>query len=238
MIERFSVTSVGKKIVAIATFPEKGEKLYPCVVLSHGLVSSKDSAKYIMLADLFSSVGIASCRLDFHGCGESEGDIGETTLSARIDSVQKVVAWVRSHPAIDGERIGLLGSSFGAATSLAVAARDKKIACVSLWATPYRLGDKEEEPIDGIQFKNELFDDFARYDLPAEARTVSRGLMIHGSKDEVVPWTEGKTIYDNLQDPKRFVLIEGGDHTFSDPVHREEAFSNAIEWFTRFLISQ
>jgi uncharacterized protein len=237
MIERFSVTSKGLNIVAIVTLPEEGQWPVPCVMLSHGLVSSKESSKYIMLANVLANHGIASCRLDFHGCGESEGDIRETTLTTRIDNLQKVVAWARSRAEINPERIGLLGSSFGSATSLAVAARDSRIACASFWATPYVLDNKEDASVDGIEFQTALFEDFAQYDLLKEARTVSRGLVIHGDRDEVVPWTEGKAIYENLREPKQFVLIEGGDHTFSAPAHREEAFSPAVEWFARFLLS-
>jgi uncharacterized protein len=235
MAERFSVTSMGMKVVGVATLPEGVSEPVPCVILSHGLVSSKESTKYLLLSDLLLASGIASCRFDFHGCGESDGNLEETTLSIRLDNLKKVIEWARDQKKIDSRRIGLLGSSFGSATSLAAASRDKTIRCVSLWATPHVLDSKQDASIDGIDFKNDIFNDFNTYNLLQDAQTVSRGLVIHGSNDEVVPWSEGETIFKHLGEPKHFELIEGADHTFSEAEHREKAFSLALEWCKKYL---
>jgi uncharacterized protein len=235
MEEQFSVTSMGMKVAGIVTLPERTSGPVPCVILSHGLVSSKESTKYLLLSELFLASGIASCRFDFHGCGESDGNIGETTLSIRLDNLNKIIEWARSQKQVDSHRIGLLGSSFGSATSLVAASRDVAIRCVSLWATPYILDSKQDASIDGIDFKNDIFDDFNTYNLLQDAQKVSRGLVIHGSNDEVVPWSEGETIFKHLGEPKHFELIEGADHTFSETEHREKAFSLALEWFKKYL---
>lgn len=236
MIEPFGVESGGLKVSALATIPAGEHAPYPCVVLSHGLVSSKESAKHIALSEALEAVGIASCRLDYHGCGESEGPIEETTLSIRIDNLRQTIAWLRGHQSIDGGRIGLLGSSFGGSVSLVVASRDRQIQCASFWATPYLLESKEDSSISGIEFKEGLFEDFARYDLLAEAKGVSRGLVIHGDVDEVVPFSEGAAIYGNLKEPKGFELIKGGDHVFSEAAHRDRAIALATKWFRQFLL--
>jgi len=236
MIEPFEVDSGGLKISGLATIPAGGQGPYPCVVLSHGLVSSKDSSKHTALSEALENKGIASCRFDYHGCGESEGDIEETTLSRRIDNLRQTTDWMKRHPSIDRKKIGLLGSSFGGATSLILSARDKQIRCLSLWATPCLLENKEDSSISGINFKEAIFDDFSTYDLLAEARKVSRCLVIHGEMDEVVPLAEGRRIYENLMEPKRFELIEGGDHVFTKPAHRERAITLATEWFRSFFL--
>lgn len=236
MIEPFEVTSLGLKVKGLAVVPRLEGRRYPCVVLSHGLVSSKESTKHIALSEALEAAGIASCRFDYHGCGESEGRIEETNLTRRIDNLVQIVEWLRQHKSIDADKVGLLGSSFGGSTSLAVAARDTRIQCISLWATPYLLENKEDNSISEILFENEIFEDFARYDLLAEARKISRGLVVHGELDEVVPFAEGKAIYENLQEPKKFELIKGGDHVFSELAHRDNAISLAVEWFRSFLL--
>jgi uncharacterized protein len=236
MIEPFEVDSGGLKISGLATIPAGGQGPHPCVVLSHGLVSSKDSSKHTAISEALENIGIASCRFDYHGCGESEGRIEETTLSRRIDNLRQATEWMRRHPSINGRKIGLLGSSFGGATSLILAARDERIQCVSLWATPYLLENKGDSSISGINFKEAIFKDFSTYDLLAEARKVSRCLVIHGEMDEVVPLAEGRKIYENLLEPKRFELIEGGDHVFTEPAHRERAIALATDWFKSFLL--
>jgi uncharacterized protein len=236
MIEPFEVVSLSNRIRALLTLPHTGGGPYPCVVLSHGLVSSKESTKHIALSEALAATGIASARFDYHGCGESEGLIEETTLSTRIDNLREVIEWLRHHELIGVDHIGLLGSSFGGATSLAVAASDSRIRAVSLWSTPYLLENKDDDPISDIRFRQEIFEDFARYDLLAEAKKVSGGLVVHGEMDEVVPFAEGRAIFDNLQEPKRFELIEGGDHVFSELAHRDRAIRLAIDWFGSFLL--
>jgi len=235
MIEPFEVKSLGSRISALVTVPDGGGA-HPCVVLSHGLVSSKESTKHVALSEALGAIGVASCRFDYHGCGESEGRIEETTLTIRIDNLLNVIEWLRGDRRIKADRIGLLGSSFGGATSLYVAAHDSGIGCVSLWSTPYLLEDHEGNSISDIIFERDIFEDFARYDLLSDASKISRGLVVHGELDEVVPFAEGKAIYENLREPKRFELIDGADHVFSDLVHRDRAIGLAMEWFSSFLL--
>lgn len=235
MVEPFEVRAGGFKIRGVMTAPRKGDK-HPCAILCHGLISSKESAKYLSLSQILADNGIASCRFDFQGCGESEGSIEETTLTKRVGDLDAVCDWTIAHPSIDASRIGLLGSSFGGSTSLVKAARDRRIRCLCLWATPFKLENKEDPSAEGIVFKEDIYTDFATYDLLAEARKVSQGLVVHGKMDEVVPFSEGEAIFSNLKEPKRLELIEGGDHTFSAASHRERAFGLSLEWFRRFLV--
>ena len=236
MIKPFEVLSGPYRIKAVLTTPEGGGK-YPCVILSHGLISSKESSKYLALSAALLASRMASCRLDFRGCGESEGRLEETTLTARLEDLGAVIEWVLGHPSLDNTKIGLLGSSFGGSTSLVKAARDPRIVAVSLWATPYLLEKKDESPPGELRFEDALYEDFARYDLLAEAGAVSRALVIHGEKDEVVPAREGEAIYRRLKEPKMWELIPGGDHILSNPGHRERAIRLSTEWFRRFFCS-
>lgn len=215
--------------------PRGRRKKYPCVILSHGLVSSKESSKYALVSDIFAGAGIATCRFDYHGCGESGGDITETTLSIRLENLEVITEYILNHPSVDHHNIGILGSSFGGTTCVLKAAKDARIKCVSPWATPYRLDKDEDGTISGIPFKETIFTDFAQHDVLAEARKVSNALVIHGGMDEVVPCEEGKTIYKNLKKPKKCFIIKGGDHTFANPIHRDEAIKLALHWFQGYF---
>ena len=37
-------------------------------------------------------------------------------------------------------------------------------------------------------------------------------LVVHGSNDSLIPSQLGRQLYDAAQEPKRFVLVEGGSH--------------------------
>jgi hypothetical protein len=138
MTEQCEIRSGPYRIRGILTVPGRGER-FPCVILSHGLISSKESSKYVALSQALQAAGVASCRFDYQGCGESEGNIEETTLTARVANLDAVAEWVLGHPSVDAGNLGLLGSSFGGSTSLVKASRDRRVRCLCLWATPYLL---------------------------------------------------------------------------------------------------
>ena len=214
------------------------EGVFPCVVLSHGLISSKESSKYVAISERFAEAGIASCRFDYHGCGDSGGNIEETTLTIRLDNLNTIVDYVLRHHRVNPDKIGIIGSSFGGTAGLIKAARDKRIKCVSLWATPYILAKEGNGSIDNIFFKDDIYTDFSTYGILTESNDVSCALVIHGEKDETVPCIEGKKIYENLQQPKHLEIIEGGDHVFSDPSHRERVIQLALNWFDKYLLKR
>lgn len=234
-MKRFQIASGDHAVIGILTVPE-GVGPFPCVILSHGLVSSKESAKYVYLSERLYAGGIAACRFDYHGCGESGGTIADTTLSIRVRDLESVFDHVLHHSSIDSGRIGILGSSFGGSTALLLAAKHQTLASVALWATPYTLEKKNDDSISGITFRRSIFDDFSRYDLLSEARKVSHAIVIHGELDEVVPCSEGKTIYANLRRPKKFVAIKGADHAFTSPTDREKAADLSLAWLRRYLL--
>ncbi|MCX8021579.1 MAG: alpha/beta hydrolase [Syntrophorhabdaceae bacterium] len=236
MMQNFILNTDYNRISGIISFPKGENKRYPLVILSHGLISSKESSKYIALADRLNEEGIGACRFDYHGCGESGGFIEETTLSIRVKNLEAVLEFVSGHPSVDPERIGVLGSSFGGSTCIIKAARDKRIKCVSIWATPYKLEERDNGTISDIKFKDTIFTDFQSYDILEEAEKVSHALVVHGDLDEVVPCTEGKEIYNRMRRPKKLEIIKGADHTFTNPLHRDKAITMAVNWFRRYLI--
>lgn len=64
------------------------EEASTCIVTCHGLYSSKDSEKYINIAHRFVQEELAVFRFDFTGCGESEGNVEDTTLTRRIEDLK------------------------------------------------------------------------------------------------------------------------------------------------------
>ena len=139
------------------------------------------------------------------------------------------------HKLIDPEKIGILGSSFGGSTCIVKASKDKRVKCISLWATPFLLEKKDGGRISEIDFNETIYDDFLKYDLLSEAKKITCALVIHGEDDEVVPLYEGKAIYKNIKKPKKLYIIKGGDHIFSVVSHREKVIELATNWFRHHL---
>ena len=110
-VDKVTFVSEGQRISGILHLPEKENP--PCVIASHGLLSSKDSEKYIALGNRLSQEGIAMLRFDFRGIGESEGRIEDDTVSRRIVDLGSAIDFVRSRRDL-GNRVGLLDRAWEA----------------------------------------------------------------------------------------------------------------------------
>jgi dipeptidyl aminopeptidase/acylaminoacyl peptidase len=233
-VERVSFKSEGCKISGILHLAEI--KNPPYVITSHGLLSSKDSEKYIALGEEISKEGMGMLRFDFRGIGESEGGEEDNTISKKITDLSAAIDFVRSHPG-SKNRIGLLGSSLGGFLSLMKASMDKEIRAVVVWATPLHMDDlgskKQEEdyPLPPEAF----FEDLPRHRLLPLLPNVSNGLVIHGEKDELVPMEQALGIFNNLGIPKEIHIIGGADHRLTDPAHRRRAIELSVDWFKKYL---
>jgi fermentation-respiration switch protein FrsA (DUF1100 family) len=78
---------------------------------------------------------------------------------------------------------------------------------------------------------------FGTYRFPTAElanRTKRPILVMHGTKDGVIPFRAGRELYDRLAGPKRFVAIEGGDH--NDAVPRDaDLYWSAVDGFIASL---
>jgi alpha-beta hydrolase superfamily lysophospholipase len=232
-VEKVSFESGEHRISGILHLPDA--KHPPCVIASHGLLSSKNSEKYIALGERISKEDIAMLRFDFRGIGESEGRIEDDTVSRRIADLDSAISFVKSYPGM-GNRIGLLGSSLGGYISLIGASRDQEIKAVVIWATPFHLDDlgskgTDQNPPPGEAF----FKDLPRHRLLPLLPKVSNCFVIHGEKDELVPVDQAWEIFHILGAPKEIHVMEGADHRLTNPLHRQRAIDLSVDWFKRHL---
>jgi len=232
--EKISFKSEGQKVAGVLHLPDRTSP--PFVIASHGLLSSKDSEKYIALGEKLSNEGIAMLRFDFRGIGESEGKLEDDTISRRIKDLEAAVDFMLAHAGL-GKRAGLVGSSLGGYVSLFKAAKDKEIRALVTWATPFHLDDlgkreqTGEHPLPGAVF----FNDLPRHRLGVVLPKISNGMVIHGEKDELVPADQAWEIFQGLNGPKEIHVIESADHRLTEPIHRQRAMDLTVEWFKRFL---
>lgn len=101
----------------------------PTVILCHGFCGIRE----ILLPDFaaaFTRAGFATVTFDYRGFGDSEGERGRLVPTMQIADIVSVIQWVREQPQLDGERIGLWGTSFGGCHVFAAAAQDAEIKCI------------------------------------------------------------------------------------------------------------
>jgi pimeloyl-ACP methyl ester carboxylesterase len=74
--------------------------------------------------------GYVALRFDFRSCGESDGERAHILCLDQVADCRNVVTYMQGRPEVDPDRIGLIGSSFGAAVAVYTAGIDQRVAAV------------------------------------------------------------------------------------------------------------
>ena len=69
-------------------------------------------------------------RFDMPGCGESEGERGNLICLEQVAAASDALTSLLQHKQIEPDRIGMVGSSFGAAVAVYCGGVDKRVAAV------------------------------------------------------------------------------------------------------------
>lgn len=190
----------------------------PVVLLFHGFtgvrdelpVATTDEGVFSRTARLLAEQGIASLRIDFRGSGESPGAFADTTFEGQVADGLAAIDWLEANPAVDGQRLAVIGWSQGGLVATAVAGRSDKPDALVLWAAVAN----PEETFGGIvgaetlakgleagdaalpvtlpwgavvELKRGFFEGVTTFDPPAELASYAGPLFIaHGTKDTTV----------------------------------------------------
>jgi alpha-beta hydrolase superfamily lysophospholipase len=232
--EPLPARSDGEPLDAILHLPGPGR--WPCVITAHGLVSTKASDKYLLLAARLTKAGFACLRFDFRGCGQSGGELKDTTVAGRIKDLRAILTRLQGHQALDG-RFFFVGSSLGGYVTVFVARGMPQVKATALWATPAHLRDlagrKEALMAHGIGAS--FFHELAGGTFAEAPAGLSHCLIIHGHRDELVPSSHARALYERASEPKALEILPGADHRLTNPGDREQAIRLTTAWFTRYL---
>lgn len=127
-----SFPSDGLTLSGVLHVPEghkPGEKL-PTFIVLHGFVGTKDKSHVELVARMLDEMGYCVFRIDFRGCGESEGARGEVRCFDQVADTKNALSFVAERGEVDEARIGVIGHSFGAAVAIFAGGIDERIACV------------------------------------------------------------------------------------------------------------
>jgi alpha-beta hydrolase superfamily lysophospholipase len=196
-----------------------------------GMLSSMESRKSAALAEAFSVAGLAAVRFDFSGCGESSAPEGGELVGSRLQDLMAVIDHIAAEPWLQGG-IGLMVSSLGGYLSLLAAAERPEIRATVCWATPFDLG-RIRAALGQSEDLRLKFPPGFRVGKPLDLSEIAsprRVLVIHGQRDETVPWADAASIYQRLGEPGRLMLFENADHRFLDESCRELAIRATVDW--------
>jgi pimeloyl-ACP methyl ester carboxylesterase len=80
--------------------------------------------------NVLNDFGYVTLRFDMRGCGDSEGERGRVICLEQVEDTRNALTYLAQHPAVDGKRIGVIGSSFGGAVAVYAGGIDDRVAAV------------------------------------------------------------------------------------------------------------
>ena len=213
---------------------QPGGPLLPGLIVAHGAGSRR--LRHRSFCQYACQAGMAVLAIDFRGHGEStglvDGPLEEDILAA--------VSLLRTHPLIDGTRLGYRGSSMGGYYGLR-AARDADFAAVAVlcpaneqvmlralerkheWSTAQDAGLEarlDEEALTAF---------FRSHDLLATASQVTTPvLIVHARGDEKVEVQHSLDLAAHLADEAHLWLLPEGSHTSAQS--SPQMHSRVIGW--------
>jgi len=142
-------TSAGFALAGTLTLPKERRGRIPAVVTITGSgQQDRDESIAIVtgyrlfrqVADTLGRRGIAVLRMDDRGAGASGGNPATATSADFADDIRAAVAYLRSRPEIDPDRIALVGHSEGGIIAPMIAATDPRLRAIALLAGTSRTG--------------------------------------------------------------------------------------------------
>src|SRR5262249_3614398 len=163
----------------------------------------------VWVAQELAKRGFDTMIFDYRGYGRSEGRLrDEWGLYADAEAVYGHLVRERG---VKAEKLALYGQSLGTTAAIDLASR---LPCGALIvesglssASDMGAGSfpalPREPPCLG-KHRLESARKMASVKCPA--------LVAHGTSDPVIPVDQGRKLYESARDPKRLVIVEGGDH--------------------------
>lgn len=242
------------QLAATFTHPETSTG-HAAVLVHGGGVTREEGGFFTRLADGLAEAGVASLRFDLRGHGQSEGRLEELTLAAVLNDIRVAVARVRE--LIGVERVSLLGASFGGGICAYYAAKrpdeverlvllnpqlDYKRRTVDntpFWENDHLTPEAAQQLAEQgylafsptLRHGRAIFHEVFWFDLDeAIPQITAPTLLVHGTKDTLVPIESTLRALPHFRAEHRLVKVEGAQHGFA--VHDDPQYLNpqSQEW--------
>ena len=225
-----------------------GDDSSPHLIFVHGIGSVRSGDKAVGLAARIVGLGYNVLMFDLRGHGSSGGDKVSGGFYERADVLGAFDYLLRR--GVDTGRVGLMGFSMGAATSIMAAAQEPGIIAVaadSTYANASELIAREaarKTPIPG--WLTPVFMPAAKLmangiygidigSLVPEESVADLGypvLLIHGTEDKRIPLEQGQRVADAAKEGSSIWLVPEVDHVDAFLTHPDEYTERVNEYFS------
>jgi len=155
---------------------------------------------------LHAKVNINVFIFDYRGYGRSGGKVSE---EGTYRDASAALEYLRSRGDVEPKGIIFFGRSLGAAVAADLAAREECLALI-LETTFVSIREMARAAFPFLPIGPLLR---TRYDVVEKIAKVRAPLLVlHGDRDEVVPYEQGRRVFEAAREPKEFYTIRGAHH--------------------------
>ncbi len=200
------------------------------IVFSHGNAGS--IGHHLGFVMWLVEAGYDVFMYDYRGFGKSGGALDRQGM---VEDVKAAFAYVSKRPGVDTGKIVSYGHSLGGAKSVAAIAESglpglKAIVIDGTFASYQQMG----RLIGGQLGADLISDELSPKDFIGLIKDIPM-LVVHGERDEVVPFSQAKELFKLANEPKTFFGVKGGSH--GDSLAREGGTyrKRMLEWLDRVM---
>jgi pimeloyl-ACP methyl ester carboxylesterase len=245
----------GKTLRGMYHYPDE-EGIYPTVILFHGFTGNKLEPHriFLKLSQHLTAEGLAVIRFDFSGSGESDGDFSEMTFSSEVLEAQEILKFVRFLPSTDSDRIGLVGLSMGGAIASILAGTNPSVVkALVLWsaagidtikeitrekeaAEVFSRNERGQIDLGGLWLNENFYTDLSNWNAYETVKNYpGAALLLHGTKDELVPPETAKQYQQALEERAVLIYIPEADHTYNSHLWEEQVLTETTIFLKKVL---
>jgi dipeptidyl aminopeptidase/acylaminoacyl peptidase len=240
----------GTRIAGWLALPRAGKAPFPAIVWVHGGPVGQTRPNFRPDIQMLLAQGFAVLMPNVRGSsGYGRSYTESDDVARRLDSVTDLAhgrAWLAAHPAIDAERIGIMGQSYGGFMVMSAITEHPE-----LWRAAvnyYGIADFTTLLESTGSWRRshraaEYGDDAALFARISPIHRVDRiqipVLIAHGTRDPRVPFSESEQYVTALQERQQKVAFETFDyagHGFIRPDDRRRIYRAVAEFFTAHLV--
>jgi len=237
--------SLGGSIAAVIHYTKTDSNRL--AVLCPGNLDSKDYDHLVLLAVALAEHGYTVVRFDPTGTWESDGDISEYSITQYLKDIKSVLDYMLEREAYIDILLG--GHSRGGQLSILYAARDPRIALVlgimpssgTLTGKPREEWEKSGVRVSTRDLPNDRSKirqfhlpfshvlDRDLYDAENDIRKIRVPIiLIAGELDAEILPEDVKILYDNANEPKKYILVKDIGHNYRRNPFEIDTVNNEI----------
>jgi uncharacterized protein len=204
---------------------------------------------FVKLAGALALNGMAVLRYDGRGAGETGGPTRDISLPRQMEDITAACDHLRTLPAVDANRLGILGLSMGGLAAACVAAQRTDVKALTIWEAPFNLhatmtrllGPLTVRAVRStgfvqagfIQLGVDFFETIEHFDTATIVSTYRGPVLIaQGTGDQIVPMDNAalwQTAF--AQNKAEVFLVPEADHAFTRDSWSWPLINKTASWF-------